>query len=196
MDTVAHAPAAPQHPHKAVPVAHSTRDEHKIDNTIVGIALFKIAKGLLFLVLAAAALRLWRHDINESAHYWMRLLGIKQESRLMHEFLTSAGPTIDSWRRLISPLLFFYAGIFFTEGGGLLARKSWAEYFTIIVTASLIPLEIYEMFVHPNWLKAGMLLVNSVIVWFLVMHTVKMRSARLGKYHPGKLPKLSRAEPS
>ncbi len=188
MDTVAHASSA-SHPHKAVPIGHSTRDEHKIDNAIVYIACFKIFKGLIFLMLAAAALRLWRHDINETAHYWMRLLGIKQESRLMHDVLANAGPMIDSWRRLISPLLFFYAGIFFVEGGGLLARKAWAEYFTIVVTASLIPLEIYEMFVHPNWLKASALLVNSVIVWFLVMHTARMRAARKGKLHPGKLPK-------
>ena len=192
MDTAANDSAQPQ-PHKAVPVAHSTRDAHKIDNTIVGIACFKIFKGLVFLMLAAAALRLWRHDINETAHYWMRLLGIKQESRLMHDVLANAGPMIDSWRRLISPLLFFYAGIFFVEGGGLLARKSWAEYFTIIVTASLIPLEVYEMFTHANWLKAGALLVNSVIVWFLVMHTVKMRSARRGIYRPGNLKKATAA---
>ena len=92
MRPVAKATTDPEpQPHKAVPVAHSTRDAEKIDSTIVGIACFKIAKGVLFLVLATAALRLWRHDINESAHYWMRLLGIKQESRWMHELLEHAG---------------------------------------------------------------------------------------------------------
>ena len=45
------------------------------------------------------------------------------------------------------------------------------------------------MFTHPNWLKAGALFVNSLIVWFLVMHTLKMRAARKRIYRPGKLPK-------
>ncbi len=33
-----------------------------------------------------------------------------------------------------------------TEGVGLLLRQYWAEYLTIFTTASLIPLEIYELF--------------------------------------------------
>ena len=36
-------------------------------------------------------------------------------------------------------------GDFFDEGVSLLLRKRWAEYFTVIVTASFIPLEIYEL---------------------------------------------------
>jgi hypothetical protein len=38
-----------------------------------------------------------------------------------------------------------YAGLLLTEGLGLLLRKRWAEYLTIITTAGLIPIELYEM---------------------------------------------------
>ena len=41
---------------------------------------------------------------------------------------------------------FVYAGIFLTEGAGLVARKHWAEYaMTLISTGLFIPLEVYEI---------------------------------------------------
>ena len=38
---------------------------------------------------------------------------------------------------------------------GLLLRKHWAEYFTIITTGLFIPLEIYELVRHFTVTKAG-----------------------------------------
>ena len=62
---------------------------------------------------------------------------------------------------------FLYAGLFTTEGVGLLLRKRWAEFFTIITTACLIPLEIYELSRHITAAKAIVALVNVLIVWYL-----------------------------
>lgn len=172
---VLHAPPAPAGGGiGAVPVSAVQVE----DRAIRAIALFKLAKGVLFLLLAVGALRLINHDATEVAHYWLKLLGIKQESRWVHEMLEHAGPFIDTWRKLISPLLTFYAAIFFTEGIGLLLRKPWAEWLTVIVTASLIPLEIYEVFHHTNVLKIMALLINSGIVWFLVAHIRHTRARR------------------
>src|SRR5579875_3429149 len=53
-----------------------------------------------------------------------------------------------------------YAGLYGTEGVGLLFDKPWAEWMTVITTAGFIPLEIYELFVHPTWVKAGLLVFN------------------------------------
>ena len=62
---------------------------------------------------------------------------------------------------------FLYAGLFATEGIGLLMRKRWAEYFTIVTTSLLIPLEVYEMFRHFTIVKLLVTLVNLMIVWYL-----------------------------
>jgi uncharacterized membrane protein (DUF2068 family) len=43
---------------------------------------------------------------------------------------------------------FPYAGLFAIEGFGVLLRKRWAEYFTIVTPGGLIPLEIYELPQH------------------------------------------------
>ena len=58
-----------------------------------------------------------------------------------------------------------FAGLFTTEGLGLLLRKRWAEYFTIVTTGGLIPLEIYELWRHFTVAKTGVALVNILIVW-------------------------------
>jgi uncharacterized membrane protein (DUF2068 family) len=60
-----------------------------------------------------------------------------------------------------------YAAIFATEGIGLWLRKHWAEWFTVIATGSLIPLELYEVARQFGWLKLGVLLGNIVIVVYL-----------------------------
>ena len=50
-----------------------------------------------------------------------------------------------------------------TEGIGLLMRKHWAEYFTVISTAVFIPLEVYEIFHRFTLTKVGVLAVNVAI---------------------------------
>ena len=47
-------------------------------------------------------------------------------------------------------------------------RRRWAEWLTTIITASLIPLEIWELFHRPGTGKAAVLIINCVIVGYLV----------------------------
>jgi uncharacterized membrane protein (DUF2068 family) len=63
---------------------------------------------------------------------------------------------------------FLYAGLFAAEGVGLLLRQRWAEYFTIVTTGGLIPLEIFELARHFSATKLVVAFVNMLIVWYLV----------------------------
>ena len=54
-------------------------------------------------------------------------------------------------------------------------RKHWAEYFTVITTAALIPLELYELARHFSWAKIVVLLVNIAIVVYLITRVRKPR---------------------
>ena len=63
---------------------------------------------------------------------------------------------------------FLYALLYLVEGVGLLMRKHWAEYFTVIATGSLIPLEIYEVYRRPTPVRVGVLAINLAIVAYLV----------------------------
>lgn len=63
---------------------------------------------------------------------------------------------------------FIYSGIFLTEGTGLALRKRWAEYFTIITTASFLPIEVYEIFRRLTWAKGVALVVNIAVLIYLI----------------------------
>ena len=63
---------------------------------------------------------------------------------------------------------FVYAALFLTEGIGLWMAKRWAEWFSVIITSSLVPFEIYEIYRHPTVLKFGALLLNLAVVAYLV----------------------------
>ena len=87
----------------------------------------------------------------------------------MHAFLSRALQVSPNQLKALSIGTFIYAGLLLTEGTGLLLRKTWAEYFTIVTTAGLIPLEIYEITRHLTAVKVIVLAVNVSIVVYLVL---------------------------
>ncbi|HEV3032898.1 MAG TPA: DUF2127 domain-containing protein [Polyangia bacterium] len=62
---------------------------------------------------------------------------------------------------------FCYAAIFATEGTGLLLKRRWAEWLTVVVTGSLVPIEIYELVHGPGVGKLAALVLNVAIVAYL-----------------------------
>ena len=56
------------------------------------------------------------------------------------------------------------------RGALLWMRKRWAEWLTCIITASLIPLEVWEFAYRPNLGKAAVVIGNAAIVAYLVWH--------------------------
>jgi len=63
-----------------------------------------------------------------------------------------------------------YAAVQGVEAWGLHRRRVWAEWLTVIVTSSLIPLEIYEIATDATIGKLVALVVNAAIVLYLLRH--------------------------
>lgn len=61
-----------------------------------------------------------------------------------------------------------YALVELVEAVGLWRTRRWAEYLTLIVTASLLPLEVYELMNHVTPLKITAIVVNTAIVVYLL----------------------------
>jgi uncharacterized membrane protein (DUF2068 family) len=61
-----------------------------------------------------------------------------------------------------------YAAVFLVEGVGLLLRRRWAEYLTVIATASLLPLEVYELVERLRATRALIVAANLAIVLYLI----------------------------
>jgi len=77
--------------------------------------------------------------------------------------------TLDSSRlHLFAAIALVYALIEGVEAVGLWYAKRWAEYLTLIVTASLLPVEVYEMVHHFTPFKVVAFVVNVAVVAYLL----------------------------
>jgi uncharacterized membrane protein (DUF2068 family) len=56
------------------------------------------------------------------------------------------------------------------EGTGLVLEKWWAEYLTLIVTASFLPWEVFEIIRHVTWAKIVITILNAAVLIYLVMY--------------------------
>ena len=61
--------------------------------------------------------------------------------------------------------------------------KPWAEWFTVIITASLLPLEVYEIHRHPTIPKVVVLVINIAVVGYLLLRIRRERSDVRQKLH-------------
>jgi uncharacterized membrane protein (DUF2068 family) len=141
--------------------------------TLLLIALFKLVKGLLLLAVGIGAVKLLHRDITETVSDWVDFLRVDPDNRYIHGILARLLNLSPGQLKAASVGTFIYAGLLLTEGVGLLLRKRWAEYFTIITTAGLIPLELYELAKHVTAAKIAILIINIAIVVYLV---VRVRS--------------------
>jgi uncharacterized membrane protein (DUF2068 family) len=55
----------------------------------------------------------------------------------------------------------------------LALRKRWAEYLTIVSTASLLPLEVLEIARRVNFARIALFLVNIAVVVYLIIEVRK-----------------------
>lgn len=135
---------------------------------LMWIAVFKLFKGAMLFALGVGALKLLHKDVAAVADHWINAFRGDPHNRYLHWLLAKL-PMVDD-RRLkeLSVGTFFYSAIFFTEGTGLAFHKRWAEYFTIIVTASFLPVEVYELFRRATLPRGAALLINIVILLYLV----------------------------
>lgn len=132
------------------------------------IGAFKLAKGLILVVVGLGTLHLIHRDLSETAVTITRRLHLNPENRYLDLALSRLLSLDARQLRQISAGTFFYAALLLTEGVGLLLRRRWAEYFTVIVTGSFIPLELYELTRRFSAPRVIVLAINVAIVWYLV----------------------------
>jgi uncharacterized membrane protein (DUF2068 family) len=133
------------------------------------IAVFKIAKGVLLLLLGVSLLFLnartrWMDAVSNWTADEILLEHSKGVSYLLHRLQAGlAGGAL----RATGLLALFYSAVLLTEGIGVYMQQRWAELLMIFATASLIPLEIRHVLHRPGLVGALILLANCFIVWFL-----------------------------
>lgn len=138
------------------------------DRGLLLIALFKLAKSAFFFCIGMGAVHFLHKDLGDSVLRWAKELHRDPEGKLVGLVLKNVH-LIDAQRlRQIRFGTFAYSALALTEGIGLLLEKTWAEFLTLGLTVSFLPWEIYELFRHATWVKAGLLAFNLAILGYLV----------------------------
>jgi len=137
---------------------------------LMAIGVFKLIKALGLVVVGIGVFKLVHHDIVEVLSRWVGAVHVDPDNRYFQKVVTKLWSVDDGKLEEVGAGTFFYAGVFLTEGLGLVLRKTWAEYFTIIVTGSFLPVEVYLMTQHLTAVRVVVTLVNIGIVWYLVAH--------------------------
>jgi uncharacterized membrane protein (DUF2068 family) len=133
------------------------------------IAAFKLLKGFALLALGIGALKLLHKDVEALVVHWINIFQVDPNGHYVRLLLAKLSILDDRRLKELSVGTFIYSAVFLTEGVGLALGKRWAEYLTIGTTASLLPLEIYELAKHASIGKVLALVINLAVVVYLVL---------------------------
>ncbi len=138
------------------------------DNGLLLIGLFKLVKALFFFCIGIGAIHLLHKDLSDEVMRLAAALRFDPESRVVGLVMDKVD-LIDAERlREIGFATFAYSALALTEGIGLLLAKVWAEYLTLFLTISFLPWELYELIRRPSLTRAGLLVINLLVLWYLV----------------------------
>ena len=132
------------------------------------IAAFKLLKALGLILLGIGALRLLHKDIAGEVEHWINVFRVDPHNHYIDLLLSKLAILDDRHLKEFSVGTFIYAGVFLVEGLGLAFRKRWAEYLTILTTASFLPLEVYELVRRVSVSRSLALAINVAVVVYLV----------------------------
>jgi uncharacterized membrane protein (DUF2068 family) len=138
------------------------------------IAIFKFLKAALLIALGIGLFRVLHRDLGDVLEHWIEALRIDPGSHFVNLALEKAAHVSPAQVKKLGLGIFLYAGLFLAEGTGLWLRKRWGEWLTVIITSSLVPVEIYEIHRHSSYAKIVVLALNVAIVLYLIYH---MRTA-------------------
>jgi uncharacterized membrane protein (DUF2068 family) len=137
----------------------------KRDTGILLIAIFKLVKAATLIAAGAGALRLLNPDFASRVATWLANVPLAPGRRL----LVLLGRADSHKLEELGAVLFAYASLFLVEGCGLVAKKRWAEWLTVIATASLIPFEVWECTRGMSLGKVATVVINVAVVIYLAV---------------------------
>jgi uncharacterized membrane protein (DUF2068 family) len=132
------------------------------------IALFKFLKAVLLIVAGVGALTLLHKDVASAVEHWVATLGLDPGNQYVYRVLQKTANLSPNKIKGLGIGSLIYAGLFLTEGIGLWLEKRWAEWFTVIITGSLLPVELYEIYRHPTLINVLVLIINIAVVIYLI----------------------------
>jgi uncharacterized membrane protein (DUF2068 family) len=138
------------------------------DRVLRLIAIFKLFKAAALIALGIGAFKLLHKDVATVAEHWIGVFRLDPANRAIDSAIAKASNLRPGTIKKLGLGSFVYAGLFLTEGLGLWMLKRWAEWLTVIITSSLIPIEIFEIHRRPTLPRITALVINVAIVVYLI----------------------------
>jgi uncharacterized membrane protein (DUF2068 family) len=157
----------------------ASRARSRRDRGIIAIGLFKLLQGALFVLLGIGAIRLLHKDLMQVTEHFILAMRFDPEGRFVNLVMDKVA-MIDPHRlKQISAAIFSVAALDLVEGAGLVLKQAWAEYVTLVLTASFLPWEFFEVLRHATWIRLGLLVINLAVVIYLLYYVqARMRERR------------------
>lgn len=159
-----------------------TRPHH--DRWIIAIGVFKLLQTAAWLLLGIGALRLLHKDLLDVVEHWILMLRFNPEGHFVSLMLGQVALISPHRMKLISEAIFAIAALDALEGVGLVLEKTWAEFVTLILTASFLPWELRGVIRHPTHIRLGLAIINLAVVlyllWFVKGRMQERRQRRAG----------------
>ncbi len=148
------------------------------------IGAMKLASALLLGVAGFGIFRLMNEDWGEALEHLVVRLHLDPDDRIVHGTLARLAGLDREHLEAIGVGTFFYALLHLVEGTGLVLRRRWAEYLTVVATGSLLPLELYEIARKFSVLRVGVLAINLAIVAYVIARLRRRSNRFIGRPDP------------
>jgi uncharacterized membrane protein (DUF2068 family) len=141
------------------------------------IGALKLASALLLAAAGFGIFQMMNKDMGEVVGRFILRLHLDPENRIIQGLVSRVSNIDRSHLVAVGAGTFFYALLEAAEGIGLLLRRRWASYLTIIATVLLFIPELYELAHKVDAVRIIVLLVNVAVLVYLIW--------RLRKEHQG-----------
>ena len=157
---------------------HALNRRHFTKTSVVlrTIAVFDVTKAAIVLLLGWGTFHLMHNHLDDLAKRVVQVLHVNPVGKLSNLFFvpTSHASDLNLWLLALGTLA--YASVSATEAYGLWREREWAQWLSLLSTASYLPPEFYWMLGHPSWFKCAVFVTNIVI--FLFMLSLRLNGRR------------------
>ena len=146
------------------------------DRVVVLIGAFKLLKSALLSAIGAAALWGVPAAALDRVLHASRWTGALSGHRTVRDAVVKVLSMDAHTMRDLGIACLCYAAVFLVEGVGLLRGRRWAEWLTVVVTVSFMPVEAYELARHGGAGELAALAINGAIAVYLVRRRLRARA--------------------
>jgi uncharacterized membrane protein (DUF2068 family) len=148
------------------------------DGLIQLIAIFKFLKAGLLIALGIGLFKLLHKDLGDELEHWCEALRLDPANHFVAFALRESDQRESGTSQQTGIRKLSLRRIVHSRGHRSLVAKRWAEWLTVIITSSLVPVELYEIYRHSSYAKVVVLALNVAIVIYLIHHMRKKGAAQ------------------